>query len=172
MLKTILVGTLLIGALVAQTPTPTPSPSPTPSPTPRPPATLPPTAIPMPTITPPVPTPMPIPTLWPTPTPLPTPLLLPADAPPQILAIQLSDPIFQSGELVSGTVVTSTNVSAVEVHLAGRVAHIPQKDAGIWQMSYRMPHVPFFMRGNYTAQIVALNAAGLSAQRDMTITVR
>jgi hypothetical protein len=149
-------------ALIA---TATPSPSPTPLPTATP--------LPVPTISPvPPATPMPVPTPWPTPTALPTPLMLPVEAPPQILAVQVSDPVFHSGETVSGTVVTSTNVAAVQIHLAGRVAQIPRADAGIWQMTYRMPRVPFFMWGKYTAQIVAVNAAGVSATRDMTVSVR
>ena len=149
MLKTLLVSTAFIGALVAQMPSPTPTGSASPTP------------MPVPTVTP-----------APTPTPLPTPLLLPPEAPPQILAVQVSDPVFRSGEMVSGTVVTSTNVATVEVHLAGRVAHVPRADAGIWQMSYRMPRVPFFMWGTYTAQIVARNSAGSAATREMTVSVR
>jgi hypothetical protein len=98
--------------------------------------------------------------------------VLPAEAPPQILAVQLSDPVFHSGETVTGTVITSTNVAAVEIHLAGRTARMPQSDAGVWQMTYRMPRVPFFMRGSYTAQILALNASGVTAEQDVTVAVR
>jgi hypothetical protein len=108
----------------------------------------------------------------PTPSPLPTPLVLPEDAPPQILAIQLSDPVFHSGETVTGTIITSTNVAAVEIHLAGRTARMPRADAGVWQMTYRMPHVPFFMRRDYTAQVVAINSAGLTAVQEITVAVR
>jgi hypothetical protein len=116
----------------------------------------------------------PIPTPLPTtaPTPLPTPLALPADAPPQILAVQVSDPVFHSGEVITGTVITSTNVAAVEIHIAGRSARIPRSDFGVWQMTYRMPRVPFFARGRYTAQIVAMNTAGVTASRSMTVSVR
>lgn len=107
-----------------------------------------------------------------TPTPLPTPLALPPDAAPQILAIQLSDPVFHSGELVSGTIVTSTNVAAVEIRMMGRSRRIPRTDIGIFQISYTMPRVPFWMRKTYTAQVVAMNSAGVETERDLTVSVR
>jgi len=86
--------------------------------------------------------------------------------------VQISDPVFRSGQTVSGTVITSTNVAAVEIRVAGRAMRIPRADAGIWQMSYHVPRIPFFMRGNYTGQIVAINAAGLTVQQAMTFSVR
>lgn len=103
---------------------------------------------------------------------LPTPLVLPSDAPPQILAVQLSNPVLRSGETVTGTVVTSTNVSSVQVQFAGHAAAIPQSQPGIFALSYTLPHIPFFMDGSYTAQVVARNAQGLSAQRDISVSVR
>lgn len=99
-------------------------------------------------------------------------MLLPADAPPQILAIQLSDPVFHGGELVTGTIITSTNVAAVEIRLMGKHARIPRTDFGVFQMSYKMPRVPFWMRKTYTAQVVAMNSAGVEAERDITVSVR
>jgi outer membrane biosynthesis protein TonB len=141
------------------TPSPTPTPSPIPSVTPSP--------TPLPT-----PTPTPSTTPLPTATPLPTPLSLPPDAPPQILAVQVSDPVFHGGELITGTIITSTNVAAVEIRLAGHKMRIPRTDFGIFQMSYTMPRVPFWMRKTYTAQVVAMNSAGVEAERDVTISVR
>lgn len=163
-------------------PSPTPSPKHTPTPTPLPSTT----PLPVPTISAPPPaTPLPpLPTPWPTPTPmttpapvptvtpLPTPLVLPPDAPPQILAVQVSDPVFHGGETITGTVITSTNVAAVEIHLAGRSMRMPRTDFGIWQTTFKMPHVPFFYRGRYTAQIVAMNTAGAQAEQDLTVSVR
>lgn len=191
MLKTLFVSSSL-AALLAQTPPPSPQPYPTPTPMPT--VTATPTAgplatpMPIPTGTPlpspsaspsstPSPTPSPTPApsntpLPPIPTPLPTPLILPPDAPPQILAVQLSDPVFRGGQTVSGTVITSTNVAAVELRMAGHTIRMPRADFGIWQMSYQMPHVPFWMRKNYTAQVVAINTAGTETSRDVTISVR
>jgi hypothetical protein len=120
----------------------------------------------------PTPTPTPTPTPSGAPTPLPTPLALPNDAPPQILAVQVSDPVFHSGELVSGTVITSTNVAAVEIRLMGHAMRLPRTDFGVFQMSYTMPRVPFWMRKTYTAQVVAMNSAGVETERDLTVSVR
>ncbi|HZZ64886.1 MAG TPA: hypothetical protein VFE17_05275 [Candidatus Baltobacteraceae bacterium] len=103
--------------------------------------------------------------------PLPTPLVLAANAPPQILAVQMSDYVLHSGELVSGTVVTSTNVTAVEIRVGPRSGQLPQTAPGMFSISYRMPNVPFFLRGQYTAQIVARTATGASAERDITVRV-
>jgi outer membrane biosynthesis protein TonB len=154
------------------TATPTPLPSATPLPVPT--VTAPPPATPLPPLpTPwPTPTPMTTPAPVPTVTPLPTPLVLPPDAPPQILAVQLSDPVFHGGETITGTIITSTNVAAVEIRLAGHSMRMPRTDFGIWSMTYKMPHVPFFYRGRYTAQIVAMNSAGAQAEQDLTVSVR
>ncbi|HZT13395.1 MAG TPA: hypothetical protein VFA29_11355 [Candidatus Baltobacteraceae bacterium] len=103
---------------------------------------------------------------------LPTPLVLPGDAPPQILAVQLSDPVFHSGETVSGTVVTSTNVADVRVQFAGHSGSIPQRGPGLFALSYTLPNIPFFLRGAYTATIFARNAAGLTATRDISVTIK
>lgn len=154
MLKTLLLSAAVLTGLIAQTPA-TPVPSPSPSATPL---VMPsPSAAPSPIVT---------------PTPLPTPLVLPPEAPPQILAVQLSDPVFHGGETVTGTVITSTNVSTVEIHLAGRSVRMPRADSGVWQMRYHMPRVPFFMRGTYTAQVVATNAAGTSAERSVSVAIQ
>jgi len=139
--------------------------------TPVPMTTLPPltTPQPLPTITPIAPSP-PVPIA--TPVPLPTPLVLPSDAPPQILAVQLSDPVFHSGEVITGTVITSTNVTSVELRVASRSYLIPRADFGRFELSYRMPQVPFFFRGTYQAQVIARNATGVSAERDISVAVR
>jgi len=102
----------------------------------------------------------------------PTPLVLPDDAAPQIVAVELSDPVFHSGETVSGTVVTSTNVSAVEVRVGAQQHRLPQVAPGIFSMSYTLPNIPFFLRGTYTARIIAQNRAGMTAEKDVSVTLR
>lgn len=186
MIQTLAALCAFVVLAVLQTP-PTPAPIPTPtaaaSPTPVPslePSPLPaatassspspspsPTALPSAT-----PAPLPSATPVPLPTPLPTPLALPPNAPPQILAVHLSDPVFHGGETVSGTVITSTNVAAVEIRVAGQRIRLPRMDFGVWQLSYTVPHVPFWLRKTYTAQVVALNTAGAAAERDLQIPLR
>lgn len=104
--------------------------------------------------------------------PLPTPLALAPDAAPQILAVRLSDPVFHSGETITGTVITSTNVASVIVEVLGRTIGLPRVAFGNFALSQTMPDVPFFMRGNYTARVIARNAAGASAEQDISIAVR
>jgi hypothetical protein len=156
-------------AVIAQQSPPTPAPSPTVSPAPAPTATPGLTPSPLPSMT---PTPGVTPTPLPSATPLPTPLVLPPDAPPQILAIQVSDPVFHSGETISGEVITSTNVAAVELRVAGQRMRLPRTDFGVFQVSYTMPRIPFWMRKNYTAQVVAMNSAGVETSQNVTIALR
>jgi hypothetical protein len=98
--------------------------------------------------------------------------VLPPNAPPQIVAVELSDPVFHSGETVSGTVITSTNVATVEVRVASQQRPLPQTAPGIFSMSYTMPKIPFFLRGTYVAHIIALNSAGASTEKDVTVSLR
>lgn len=150
-----------------------PSPTPSATPSPMPSETAPPSPLPSATPTPtPTATASPTASPLPTATPLPTPLVLPQNAPPQILAVAISDPVFHSGETVSGTVITSTNVVAVELRLEGHSVRLPRANYGVFQMTYTMPHIPFFFRRTYTAQVVALTDTGLQAERDVTISVR
>jgi hypothetical protein len=171
-----LLFSIALGSMVAQaTPGPSSSPSPTPAPAPTPlvtPTPLPTfTPVPLPTVPPPG-TPRPLPTPWPTPAALPTPLELPDDAAPQILAVQISDPVLHGGETITGTVVTSTNVAAVEVQCEGRHTRVPRSDLGVFQLTYQIPHLPFFMRHKYNAKVVATNSAGVTVERDFTFSVR
>lgn len=80
--------------------------------------------------------------------------------------------MFHSGETVSGTVITSTNVAAVELRLAGHTVRMARADFGVWQLSYTVPHIPFYLRKTYTVQVVALNTAGLTAEQDVRIALR
>jgi hypothetical protein len=102
----------------------------------------------------------------------PTPLVLPPDAPPQIVAVELSDPVFHSGERVSGTVITSTNVTAVEIRVLDEQRPLPQTAPGVFSMSYTLPKIPFFLRGTYVAHVIALNSAGAAAEKDVTVSLR
>ena len=162
MLKIVVPVLALVFSFVApQTPSPLPSASPSVSPSPSPSPS--PTATPSPLVT-----PTPIATA----TALPTPLVLAPDAPPQILAVSMSSPELRSGETVTGTVITSTNVAAVEVRLHGRAKRLNRTDFGVWQLTFVVPKFPFFMRHRYTAQVIALNSAGMEAAQPVTFLLR
>jgi hypothetical protein len=106
------------------------------------------------------------------PTPEPTPLVLPATAPPQIVDVHLNQNVIHSGDTISGWVVTSTNVATVEVRMAGYSFTVPRTDFGRFAMSYQAPRIPWFAHGNYTAQIIARNVNGATAERDLPIALR
>ncbi|HEV2261080.1 MAG TPA: hypothetical protein VGR69_02180 [Candidatus Rubrimentiphilum sp.] len=141
--------------------TPTSSPSASPSPTV--------TASPLPTAS---PTPAPVATPLLSPSVLPTPLVLGPDAPPRILSITVSEPVFHSGDTIASTVITSTNVAAVELRVAGKAVRFPRVDFGVWELSYRLPHIPRRMLHDYAAEIVAMNSSGVTTTFPVTLSLR
>ncbi len=155
-----LLANLLLGALLAQaTPAPVPTPTPLPSATP----TFSPTS-----------TPWPVPTFTPrrTPAPLPTPLVLAPNNMPQILAVQVNDPVIKSGKVLSCTVITSTNVAAVEVRLRALAIRLRRGEAGVWHLAYVVPRLPPHPNRNLSASIVAMNAAGARVSRPIVLLLR
>ncbi len=151
-----LLAVIPVSAL-GQTPPPSPAPAVTASPVPTPSAS---------------PSPSPVPSATISPAPLPTPLVLPPGAPPQILAIVINASVFHSGDTFSARVITSTNVPAVELRIIGKVVRFQRLDFGIWQLTYRLPHIPRRFLRDYAAQIVAWNTTNLTASRDITISLR
>jgi hypothetical protein len=103
---------------------------------------------------------------------MPTPLVLPPEAPPQILAIAINSPVFHSGDIFSAKVITSTNVPAVELRILGKIVRFQRVDFGIWQLSYKLPHIPRRFLRDYPAQIVAWNTVNVTAARNITISLR
>ena len=108
----------------------------------------------------------------PSPSPLPTPLVLPPEAPPQILAIQVNEPVFHSGDTVSAKVITSTNVPAVELRVMGKIIRFTRLDFGVFELDYKLPHIPRRFLRDYPAQIVAMNTGNVYVSRDITISLR
>jgi hypothetical protein len=98
-----------------------------------------------------------------------TPIVVAYNAPPQIVAVQLTSPVFHSGDTVSGSVVTTTNVSTVNLELAGRVMSLPKIEDGRFGMTYHVPSIPFFLKHQYTVHVVAKTATGAEATRDVTV---
>ncbi len=168
----LLTSTLAVALIGAAQTVPNAMPTPIPLATPMPPPT------PMPIVTPSAtPSPSPKPTTSPasivTPMPLPTPLVLPPDAPPQILAIRMDNPVLHGGDMVGGTVVTSTNVASVEVRLGPRSMSIPRTAVGdISNELSDAARAVLHSADNYTAAVIARNAAGISAERDVNVSVR
>jgi hypothetical protein len=156
-----------------RTTTPAQSPQPTP-----PPATAPaqptPTASPVP-VTPPVITPTPGASTTSSPA---APRIakkvsrLAPDAAPQILAIAISATTVQPGDRVSGSVVTSSNVASVEARIGGYAVSLAKVGVGRFALTYTVAPLPWFIRGNFTMQVIARNTHGDAVTRAIPLTVR
>jgi hypothetical protein len=90
---------------------------------------------------------------------------------PQIVAVNISSQTVHSGDTISGTVVTSSNVASVEAKIATITIGVPKISIGHFALNYVVPNVPFFFHGTYPMTIVARNTAGQSVQRVISIKV-
>lgn len=96
----------------------------------------------------------------------------PADAPPRILALSLSTPVARGGEVVSGYVEASSNVASVEARIAGYSMTMRKIGVGKFVMSYRVPHLPFFLHKTYAIEVIARNTRGDAVSSSVPITIR
>ncbi|TAM77189.1 hypothetical protein EPN44_03880 [bacterium] len=181
-------------------PTPAPTPSPAPPPTPAPTASPAPTPLPTPLprqgkVVEVIATPIPKPTLAPadnvrtdivalapaTPA-RPKVHVVPQDGryagriaapedPPRIFSVEISDDTPGSGERVFGKVVTTTNVAAVRASLEGMTIGFHREDAGVFTVSYTVPHIPFFLKRGYTLEITAVTTGGRAATAQLPVRV-
>ena len=93
-------------------------------------------------------------------------------APPKILAIRLSTLEIHSGETVAGSVETTSNVASVEARISGWSMIVPRTRIGHFEASGQIPDLPVFLTGDYTLEVIARNADGVKAERDVTIAFR
>jgi hypothetical protein len=100
------------------------------------------------------------------------PLSEPAEAPPQILSMSLSTPVARGGDVVSGTVETSSNVASVEARIAGYSSPMQKVGVGKFALSYRVPKLPFFLHKTYMIQVIARNTRGQAVSTAVPITIR
>ncbi|MBV8345775.1 MAG: hypothetical protein JO190_12400 [Candidatus Eremiobacteraeota bacterium] len=94
------------------------------------------------------------------------------DAAPQILAIAVSETTVRPGDRVSGSVVTSSNVASVEARIGGYAMSMSKTGVGRFALTYTVAPLPWFVRGNFTLQVIARNARGDAATRAIPLTVR
>lgn len=144
----------------------TPAPSPTAAPSAGPPAATPPPA------TSPPATPEPMVTLAPGVALPRNPRMRKPDAPPEIIALTLSTPVAHPGQIVSGTVETTSNVASVEARIAGYSSNLHKVGEGEFRLSYKVPQLPFFLRRTYTVQVIARNSRGDAVTSSVPITIR
>lgn len=101
----------------------------------------------------------------------PVPRLSP-DQPPQILAIAVSETTVRPGDRVSGSVITSSNVASVEARIGGYAMALSKTGVGRFALTYTVGPLPWFVRGNFTLQVIARNTRGDVATRAVPLTVR
>lgn len=94
------------------------------------------------------------------------------NAAPQIIAVSISSPVVTGGQVVTGTVETSSNVASVEARIAGYSSTLTKVGVGRFALSYRVPNLPFFLHRTYAIQVIARNARGDSVSSSLPITVR
>lgn len=94
------------------------------------------------------------------------------NAPPRILALSLSTPVAHGGQIVSGTVETSSNVASVEARIGGYSSNMQKVGVGKFTMSYRVPNLPFFLHRTYSVEIIARNTRGDAVRSFVPITIR
>jgi hypothetical protein len=99
-------------------------------------------------------------------------LRLPPNAPPQILSVAISETTVHSGDTVSGTVLTTSNVASVEVRVASFGRGLSKAGVGRFTLTYPVGNLPFFVRGTYAMRVIARNTAGASTETSVPITVR
>jgi hypothetical protein len=100
------------------------------------------------------------------------PISAPANAPPRILAMSLSTPVARGGQIVSGTVETSSNVASVEARIAGYSSNMQKVGVGKFRLSYRVPYLPFFLHRTYSIEVIARNTRGDAVRTSVPITIR
>lgn len=98
--------------------------------------------------------------------------MLPPDAPPRIVAVQLSSTTVHSWDRLSGKVVTSSNVASVEVRIAAYGIGMDKVGVGRFAMSYQMPPIPSQFHGDYTLTIIARNTRGEETTRAVALAIR
>jgi hypothetical protein len=88
------------------------------------------------------------------------------------LDVQVSETEVQPGDNVSGSVVTSSNVASVEARIGGYAVTLQKVGVGRFALTYKVGELPWFVRGNFTMQVIARNARGASVVRDIPLKVR
>ncbi len=94
------------------------------------------------------------------------------NAAPQILAIAVSETTVQRGDRVSANVLTSSNVASVEARIGGYGMTLSKVGVGRFTLAYTVGQLPWFLRGNFTMQVIARNTRGDAVARAIPLTVR
>src|SRR5579875_2194713 len=99
------------------------------------------------------------------------PMLRP-NAPPQILRIAISETTVHPGDRVFGRVLTTSNVASVQARIGGYAMSLAKVGVGRFELTYTVAPLPWFVRGNFTMQVIARNTRGDTTTRDVPLVVR
>jgi hypothetical protein len=101
------------------------------------------------------------------------PVLAPPHAEPHIYSVKVAPAEVRPGELVVGTVTTTSNVASVVATVRGLTVTVPRVGVGRFALAYRMPDaIPPFLDGTYALTVIARNADGVAATQSVPITLR
>jgi hypothetical protein len=95
-----------------------------------------------------------------------------ANAAPQILNVAVSETAVSPGDRVFGRVVTTSNVASVEARIGGYAVSLVKTGVGRFELTYKVGPLPWFVRGNFTMQVIARNTRGDAVTRAIPLTVR
>jgi hypothetical protein len=91
---------------------------------------------------------------------------------PVIYSVNLAPQSAAAGEVVSGSVITSSNVASVVATVGGVTAGVPKVGVGRFALSYRLPSfIPLPLHGTYTIVVVARNVDGVATSRAIPMTL-
>ena len=86
--------------------------------------------------------------------------------------MSLSTPVARGGQVVTGTVETSSNVASVEARIAGFGSSLKKVGVGRFELTYRVPYLPFFLHKTYNIEVIARNTRGDAVSSSIPITVK
>jgi hypothetical protein len=93
------------------------------------------------------------------------------DAPPELVAVWLSQPDYRWGDLARIRVVASTNVALVELRVGPYGRALTKRAPGQFSGVYRFPFLPPFVhpRWTLTFRFVARTTAGVTTVRELPV---
>ena len=102
----------------------------------------------------------------------PTPRVAEMNAPPAILAVDLSPARVTPGGWWSGRIVSSTNVASIEIRWPFFTFNVPRKAPGEFDFRFHALDLPIIYHRPYTVEIVARNTPGATTQRNVIVDFR
>jgi hypothetical protein len=94
------------------------------------------------------------------------------NAAPQILAVAMSRSTVHSGDTISASVVTTSNVASVQARIGGYAVNLSKVGVGRFIITYTVGPIPWFVHGDYTIEVIARNTRGDMATRAVQLSVR